>query len=85
MRAWKAVGAEPLFIARAGKDRHIFDADGRKYIDFVGSWGPAILAMPIQGSSSSVKAAAGSKTFGAPTENEVRLAEMVCDLLPSIE
>jgi glutamate-1-semialdehyde 2,1-aminomutase len=85
VRAWKAVGASPLFIARA-QGAYIYDARGKKFIDFVGSWGPAILghAHPkiVQALA---KSAARGTTFGAPTENEVRLAERISGLLPSVQ
>ena len=59
---------------------------GKKFIDFVGSWGPAILGHAHPKIIKALgKAAARGTTFGAPTENEVRLAELVCDLLPSVE
>jgi glutamate-1-semialdehyde 2,1-aminomutase len=85
VRAWKAVGEKPLFIARA-EGPYIYDARGRRFIDFVGSWGPAILGhchpkiLKALGES-----AARGTTFGAPTENEVRLAEAVSALFPSVE
>ena len=85
VRAWKAVGANPLFIARAA-GAYVYDATGKKYIDFVGSWGPAILGHAHPKITKVLqKTAARGTTFGAPTENEVRLAELVCDLFPSIE
>ena len=85
VRAWKAVGGEPLIIAR-GQGSRIFDADGRRYIDFVGSWGPLILghAHPRVVQAVTQRAARGF-TFGAPTEAEIRLAEMVTRIMPSIE
>ena len=85
VRAWKAVGGEPLIIAR-GQGSRIFDADGRRYIDFVGSWGPLILGHAHPRIVQAVKRrAAMGFTFGAPTEAEVRLAEMVARIVPSIE
>jgi glutamate-1-semialdehyde 2,1-aminomutase len=85
VRAWKAVGGIPKFIAR-GDGAHIFDADGKRYLDLVGSWGPLILghAHPKIVKALNVAAASGT-TFGAPTEHEVRLAECVCEIVPSIE
>ena len=84
VRAWKAVGAKPLFIARA-KGPYVFDAEDNKLLDLVASWGPAILghAHPTV-TKAIVKAAARGTSFGAPTENEVRLAELICDFFPSI-
>jgi glutamate-1-semialdehyde 2,1-aminomutase len=85
VRAWKAVGGSPLVIAR-GQGSRIFDADGRRYIDFVGSWGPLIVghAHPKIVQAVQRQAALGF-TFGAPTEAEVRLAELVTRMVPSIE
>jgi glutamate-1-semialdehyde 2,1-aminomutase len=85
VRAWKAVGGKPKFISR-GQGSHITDADKNKYVDFVSSWGPLILghAHPsiLRGLA---RAARRGTTFGAPTESEVKLAEMVCRLVPSIQ
>jgi glutamate-1-semialdehyde 2,1-aminomutase len=80
VRAWKA-----RFIAR-GSGAYVFDADGRKYIDFVGSWGPLVLGHAHPTILHALKrAAAKGTTFGAPTEGEVSLAEFVCRLIPTIE
>ncbi|MDH3442800.1 MAG: glutamate-1-semialdehyde 2,1-aminomutase [Deltaproteobacteria bacterium] len=85
VRAWKAVGSKPLFITHA-LGPCIYDACGKKYTDFVGSWGPAILGHAHPKIIRTLqKTAAGGLTFGAPTEHEVRLAELVCEVLPSIE
>ena len=85
VRAWKAVGGIPRFVAR-GKGSHIFDADKKKYLDFVGSWGPLILGHAHPKILAAVKkAATGGTTFGAPTKGEVELAEVVCRLMSSIE
>jgi len=84
VRAWKAVGGTPLFINRA-KGPYIYDASGQEYIDFVGSWGPAILGHAHPKILATIrKTAARGTTFGAPTEGEVRLAEAVSSLLPSV-
>ena len=85
VRAWKSVGGTPLIIAR-GKGSHVFDADGKSYIDFVGSWGPLILghAHPKIVQEVRKRATKGS-TFGAPTEAEVRLAEIVSRIMPSMQ
>jgi glutamate-1-semialdehyde 2,1-aminomutase len=84
-RSWRAVGGEPVFIAR-GKGSRIWDADGNEYIDYVGSWGPLILghAHP-QVVAAIVAAAERGSSFGAPTEAEVELAQMVTDAFPSID
>jgi len=85
VRAWKSVGGTPLIVAR-GKGSSIYDADGRRYIDFVGSWGPLILghAQPAIVRAIERTARKGT-TFGAPTLGEVELAEMISRLVPSIE
>ena len=85
VRAWKAVGGTPKFI-RQGKGSHITDADGNQYIDFVGSWGPLILGHANRNILRSIsEVAKKGSTFGAPTEGEVRLAENVCRLVPSMQ
>lgn len=85
VRAWKAVGGSPKFIAQ-GKGAHIFDVDGKEYIDFVASWGPLILGHAHAGVVRQLRETAGrGTTFGAPTEGEVQLAEIVGHLVPSIE
>ena len=85
VRAWKSVGGAPLIIAR-GHGGYIFDADGNRYIDLVGSWGPLVCghAHPKILQALKLRAAKGT-TFGAPTEAEVELAELVSQLMPSIE
>jgi glutamate-1-semialdehyde 2,1-aminomutase len=85
VRAWQAVGGEPLFIVR-GKGSHIFDADGKRYIDFVGSWGPLIVGHAHAKILAAVKrSVAKGATFGAPTEGEVELSELVSQLMPSVQ
>ena len=85
VRAWKAVGGHPLVIAR-GEGSHVIDADGKRYIDFVGSWGPLILGHAHPKITRVVmQNAPGGFTFGAPTEAEVRLAELVTRFMPSIK
>jgi len=85
VRAWKSVGGKPLVIDR-GQGSYIFDADGKRYIDFVGSWGPLILghAHPKIVRAATQQATKGF-TFGAPTETETSLAEFVSQLIPSIQ
>lgn len=84
-RAFGAVGGHPLFIARA-EGCHIFDIDGNRYIDYVLSWGPMILGHthPVVVSAIEETLRRGT-SFGAPTELETRLAEVVCRLVPSVE
>lgn len=85
VRAWQAVGGAPMFIRR-GKGSHIIDADGKEYIDFVGSWGPLILGHANRNVLSNLREVAKKgTTFGVPTEGEVKLAETVCRLVPSIQ
>jgi glutamate-1-semialdehyde 2,1-aminomutase len=85
VRAFKAVGGSPLFIARAEGAR-IYDADGNEYIDFVGSWGPLILGHAHLQVVAALRAAIERGTsFGAPTELETMLAKMICAAMPSIE
>ncbi|TLM67668.1 MAG: glutamate-1-semialdehyde-2,1-aminomutase [Deltaproteobacteria bacterium] len=85
VRAFKSVGREPIFITRAEGSK-IFDADGNAYIDYVGSWGPMILGHCHPEVVAAIRDAAGSgASFGAPTEREIELAEMVCTAYPNIE
>ena len=85
VRAFRAVGGGPVFIDRALGAR-IFGADGAEYIDYVGSWGPAILGHAHPEVVAAVqKAAEKGLSFGAPTELEVRFAETVIGLYPSIQ
>jgi len=85
VRAFGAVGGTPLFIASAQGSK-IRDADGREYIDYVGSWGPMILghAHP-QVVEAVIKACERGMSYGAPTALEVELAEMIVEIVPSIE
>lgn len=85
VRAYMAVHRNPLFIDYA-KGSKIVDVDGREYIDYVGSWGPAILGHAKEQVVEAVqKAAEKGLTFGAPTEKETVLAELVQEMMPSIE
>ena len=85
VRAFKAVGGTPLFIARA-KGAHLWDVDGNKYIDYVGSWGPMILGHAEPSVvEATCKAIERSSSYGAPTEGEVKLAELVRQRMPQIE
>jgi len=85
VRSFRAVQGTPPFIAR-GKGCRIWDVDGNEYIDFVGSWGPLVLghAHPVVVAALQ-RAAEGGTSFGAPTEGEVELAEIICNALPSVE
>ena len=85
VRAFKAVGATPLFIVR-GRGATIEDADGHKYIDYVMSWGPLIHGHAPKGLLKALAATAARGTsFGAPTELETQLAHRVALLMPSME
>lgn len=85
VRAWKSVGGVPRTITR-GKGSYIYDADGKRYIDFVASWGPLILGHAQPQILLALKqSAAKGTTFGAPTEGEVELAELVSRFMPSVE
>ena len=85
VRAFGSVGGTPKFIARA-KGAYIWDADNQRFIDYVGSWGPAILGHAHPEVVKAVQQAAeGGLSFGAPTEGEVLLAEEICRLVPSVE
>ncbi len=85
VRAFQSVGGAPIFIQSA-KGPYIVDADGRQYIDFVGSWGPMILghAYPTV-IEAVVQAAQKGTSFGACTEAETELAEAICDCVPSVQ
>jgi glutamate-1-semialdehyde 2,1-aminomutase len=85
VRAFKSVGCDPIFIARAEGPR-IFDADGNGYIDYVGSWGPMILGHCHPKVVEAIRrAAADGASYGAPTQKEIELAQMVCGAYPNIE
>lgn len=85
VRAFGSVGGTPRFIAKA-RGAYIFDTDDRKYIDYVGSWGPMLLGHAHPEVIAAVQVAAESGlSFGAPTRLEVVMAEMICDIVPSIE
>ena len=85
VRAFKSVGADPLFIKKAAGSR-IYDVDGNEFIDYVGSWGPMILGHCHPRVTAAIKAAVDNgSSFGAPTELEITLAEMVIAAVPSIE
>ncbi len=85
VRAFKSVGGTPLFFQR-GKGALIWDADGNSYIDYVGSWGPLIVGHAHPDVIRAVEQAASKGlSFGAPTETEVEMAELICKLVPSID
>src|SRR5688572_16478144 len=85
VRAFGAVGGTPPFFERAS-GAHLWDVEGRKYIDYLGSWGPMVLGHTHPDVVEAVQgAAARALSFGAPTEAEVELAELICRLMPSLE
>lgn len=85
VRAFRAVGGTPRFIER-GAGAYIFDAEGRRYIDFIGSWGPMILGHGHPAVLEAVHSAVDEGlSFGAPTLREIELAEEIIKLVPSIE
>ena len=85
VRAFRSVGGTPRFITRA-EGPYFWDADGKRYIDYIGSWGPAIVGHTHPQVVKAVQdAAARGLSFGAPTEGEIEIAEEICRLVPSIE
>lgn len=85
VRAFRNVDGAPFFVARA-KGAKISDVDATEYIDYVGSWGPAILGHAPKGVVDAVReAAARGLSFGIPNPLEVEMAELICDWMPSIE
>ena len=85
VRAFRAVGGAPRFFERAS-GAYVWDADGMRYIDYVGSWGPMVAGHTHPAVVEAVQAAASrALSFGAPTESEIELAELICKLVPSVE
>lgn len=85
VRAFKAVGGQPVFIRKA-EGAYLYDEDGNRYIDYIGSWGPMILGHAHPAVVSAVQdAATRSTSFGAPTRLEVEMAELICDMAPNVE
>ena len=85
VRAFRAVGGTPPFLERAS-GAYLWDADGKRYIDYLGSWGPMVLGHTHPQVVEAVQAAASrALSFGAPTESEIELAETICRLVPSVE
>ncbi len=85
VRAFKAVGGQPLFIQEA-RGAYMTDVDGNRYVDLINSWGPMILGHAHPTIEESVASALkGSVSFGAPTEAEVKMAALICLMVPSIE
>ena len=85
VRAFKAVGGDPLFFVRA-EGAYLYDEDGNAYIDMINSWGPMILGHANKEIEEAIiKAVIDSPSFGAPSRMEVELAELITDMVPSIE
>jgi len=85
VRAFNGVGGTPLFIERAD-GAWLYDADGKAYIDYVGSWGPMVLGHNnVAIRNAVIEAATRGLSFGAPTEMEVKMAQLVCELVPSMD
>ena len=85
VRAFGSVGMTPRFIAGAKGDR-IRDVEGNEYIDYIGSWGPMILGHAHPAVLEAVeKAARDGLSFGAATEREVEMAELICNIVPSVQ
>lgn len=85
VRAYRSVGRNPVFIKKA-KGSHIFDEDGNEYIDYVCSWGPGILGHAYPSVIETVKNACDDGlTFGAPTRKELEIAQLIYELMPSME
>ena len=85
VRAFRAVGGTPVFFERA-LGPHLWDAEGKRYIDYVGSWGPMIAGHTHPSVVAAVQAAAArALSFGAPTQQETQLAELLVQLVPSLE
>ena len=85
VRAFRAVGGTPPFLERAS-GAHLWDADGRRYIDYLGSWGPMLVGHTHPAVVEAVQAAAArALSFGAPTAAEVEMAELLCRQVPSMD
>jgi glutamate-1-semialdehyde 2,1-aminomutase len=85
VRAFRAVGGTPPFFERAS-GAHLWDAEGRRYIDYLGSWGPMVLGHTHPAVVEAVQEAASrALSFGAPTQAEIELAELLCRLVPTLE
>ena len=85
VRAYRSVGGTPPFIVR-GEGAHIFDADGNEFIDYIGSWGPLLIGHRHPEILAALQEAMGRGTsFGAPTEQEIEMAETIRELVPSMQ
>jgi glutamate-1-semialdehyde 2,1-aminomutase len=85
VRAFRAVGGNPLFI-REARGPFLYDEDGNEYVELINSWGPMILGHAHPGVEEAVREALSrSPSFGAPTAHEVEMAELICSMIPSVE
>jgi len=85
VRAFRAVGGQPFFVNRA-QGSHVWDVDGHEYIDYVGTWGPAILGHAYAKITRAVQQAAEQGTsFGIPNPFEVKMAKLICEAVPSVQ
>lgn len=85
VRAFKSVGGKPVFIKRA-EGAYLFDEDGNRYIDYINSWGPMILGHAYPPTVEAIRSkAADSTSFGAPTELEIQIAELIKEMVPGID
>jgi len=85
VRAFRSVGGTPLFIQKA-KGSYLYDADGNKYIDYIASWGPMILGHAHEEVVRAIQErAANSTSFGAPTELEIEMAELITGMVPNVD
>ena len=85
VRAFRAVGGSPLFI-KSAKGAYVTDEDNRQYIELINSWGPMILGHAFEPVERAVREAIQhSFSFGAPTRKEVEMAELIIDMVPSVE
>ncbi|RED97491.1 glutamate-1-semialdehyde 2,1-aminomutase [Marinoscillum furvescens] len=85
VRAFKAVGGDPIFF-KSASGAYMYDEDGNKYIDMINSWGPMILGHAHEEVEEAIiKAVRNSPSFGAPAERELLIAELICEMVPSVE
>lgn len=85
VRAFKSVGGTPVFM-KSAKGAYLYDADGNKYIDYIASWGPMILGHAYEPVVKAIQEKAlGSTSFGAPTELEIEMAELILSMVPNVD
>ena len=85
VRAFKSVGGTPLFMKKA-KGAYLYDADGNRYIDYINSWGPMIMGHAFDPVVTAIQQKAmDSTSFGAPTELEIEMAELVKSMVPNVD